>query len=201
MNENKELVSFLEPFERLRAQIEFFEQNHGIIDSNAMTLATATKEGRPSARMVLLKGLDEKGLVFYTNMESRKGREIAENPYASLLFYWRKPGRQVRIEGQLEYVSDSEADDYFYSRPQGSRIGAWASKQSQKMESRYSLEKEVAKWSAKFLSQKIERPPHWTGCRLVAESFEFWQAGKFRLHKRECYHKTKEGWALSYLYP
>lgn len=201
MSKNKELVSFSVPYNRLRKLIEFYEKEKNIIDANAMTLATATKEGRPSARMVLLKGLDDRGAVFYTNMKSRKGREIKMNPYASLLFYWREPGVQVRLEGKLEFVSDEEADEYFNSRPKGSRIGAWASQQSQELESRYALEKEVAKWSAKFLSSQIERPPYWTGCRLIAENIEFWKAGKFRLHKRECYQKQGEGWRKYKLYP
>ncbi len=201
MDEYKRLALFEEPFQRLRKLMEFYESEKNIVDANAMTLATATKEGRPSARMVLLKGLDEKGLVFYTNMESRKGREIKENPYASILFYWREPGVQVRLEGQLEAVSDAEADAYFKSRPKASQIGAWASKQSQKLESRYALEKEVAQWTAHFLTGKIKRPPYWTGCRLIAENIEFWQAGKFRLHRREYYKKIEKGWEISCLYP
>ncbi len=126
MTKTADFRPFSEPFNRLQEWIDFYE-NKGVIDSNAMALTTATADGHPSSRMVLLKGLDENGPVFYTNMESRKGREIKQNPHAALLFYWREPGRQVRIEGKLEQVSDNEADEYYQSRPRGSRIGAWAS--------------------------------------------------------------------------
>ncbi|MFV0320936.1 MAG: pyridoxamine 5'-phosphate oxidase [Alphaproteobacteria bacterium] len=201
MSKNPDFHPFLEPFNRLQKWIDFYEKQR-IVDSNAMTLCTATADGKPSARMVLLKGLDENGPVFYTNMESRKGKEILANPYAALLFFWREPGRQVRIEGKLEQVSDAEADEYYASRPRGSRIGAWASQQSRPLESRFALEKEVAKWTAKFGSGKIERPPYWTGHRLIANRFEFWQAGKFRLHTREIYEITEDKqWAFSRLYP
>ncbi len=201
MSKTAKFRPFSEPFNRLQEWINYYEKQ-GVVDSNAMTLSTATANGIPSSRMVLLKGLDENGPVFYTNMESRKGKEIQDNPYAALLFYWREPGRQVRIEGKLEQVSDIEADEYYQSRPRGSRIGAWASKQSRPLESQFSLEKEVAKRTAKLGTGKIDRPPYWTGQRLIAHRFEFWQAGKFRLHNREIYELNENKlWAISKLYP
>lgn len=201
MSKINDIRVYKEPFERLQEWISFFEKQD-IVDSNAMSLCTATADGIPSSRMVLLKGLDERGPVFYTNMQSRKGEEIKANSNAALLFYWRNPGRQVRMEGILEQVSDEEADAYYNSRPKGSRIGAWASKQSRPLESPHALEKEVAKWTAKFATSKVERPPYWTGQRMIVKRFEFWQAGKFRLHQREIYLKTEDNqWAIERLYP
>lgn len=201
MSKNLDFHPFLEPFNRLQEWIDFYEKRD-VVDSNAMTLCTSTPDGKPSARMVLLKGLDENGPVFYTNMESRKGKEILANPNAALLFFWREPGHQVRIEGKLEPVSDAEADAYFASRPRGSRIGAWASQQSRPLESRFALEREVAKWTAKFGAGEIQRPSYWTGHRLIANHFEFWQAGKFRLHTREIYEITDDKqWIINRLYP
>jgi pyridoxamine 5'-phosphate oxidase len=169
---------------------------------NAMTLATADAEGRPSARMVLLKGLDDRGFVFYTNLTSRKGRELAENPHAALVFYWKSLTRQVRIEGAIESVSGEDADAYFASRPRLSQIGAWASKQSTPLEGRFELEKRVAKYTAKFNVGAIPRPDFWSGFRLVPARIEFWKEEAFRLHDRSLYTRAGDGgWQMEKLFP
>ena len=174
-------------------------------DPNAMALATATPQGAPSVRMVLLKGHDPDGFVFYTNAHSRKGGEIRANMQAALLFHWKSLRRQVRVEGAVERVTDAEADAYFASRPRLSQIGAWASIQSRPMEGRFELEKRVAEFTAKFHVGKVPRPPHWTGYRVVPDRVEFWVEMPFRLHDRVAYHL--EGpldggtWVPERLYP
>lgn len=170
-------------------------------DPNAMCLATATPEGRPSARMVLLKGHDPRGFVFYTNLESRKGGELAANPHAALCFHWKTLTRSVRVEGRIEPVSDAEADAYYASRSRGSRIGAWASRQSRELEGRWALEKAVAEYTVQFGVGQIPRPPHWSGFRLLPERIEFWRDMPFRLHERRVFVAAGEGWALETLYP
>jgi pyridoxamine 5'-phosphate oxidase len=170
-------------------------------DPNAMTLASATKDGRPSARMVLLKDADERGFTFFTNYESRKGRELLENPQGALLFHWKSLRRQVRAVGRIETVSDAEADAYFSTRARGSQIGAWASDQSRALESRFVLEKKVAQFTAKFGLGKVPRPPHWSGFRLVPDEIEFWKDGMFRLHDRLMFHRSGGGWRTEQLYP
>jgi pyridoxamine 5'-phosphate oxidase len=167
----------------------------------AMALATADERGAPSVRMVLMRGLDERGCVFYTNLGSRKAAEIAANPRGALCFYWKSLDRQVRAEGTLEQVSDEEADAYFASRDRQSQIGAWASKQSQPLEGRLDLEKRVARYALKFNIGPVPRPPFWSGYRLRPEHIEFWQQGVFRLHERTVYHRTVEGWTTQSLYP
>lgn len=171
--------------------------------ADAMTLATADAAGRPSARTVLLKGFDERGPVFYTNLDSRKGRELAENNRAALLFHWKGLGRQIRIEGPVTLVSEAEADAYFASRPRGSQIGAWASKQSQPMPGgRAEFEQALAEVENRFAGQDVPRPPRWSGFRLVPEAFEFWEEGQYRLHKRRQYQRRPDGgWQLRTLYP
>ena len=168
---------------------------------NAMMLATADKGGHPSARMVLMKKVDDRGFVFYTNLTSRKALELQENPVAALVFYWKSLARQVRIEGSVEMVSDKEADAYHQSRPRLTQIGAWASKQSQPLEGRFELEKRVAKYTAKFNVRYIPRPEFWSGFRLLPGSIEFWKEEAFRLHDRRIYTRIEKGWMMERLYP
>lgn len=180
------------------AEAEASEPN----DPNAMALATVDETGLPNVRMVLLKGFDERGFVFYTNFESRKGREILGARKAALLFHWKSLRRQVRVRGPVEVVSDAEADEYYASRPRGSRIGAWASRQSRPLESRFALEKAVAEHGLKFGIGDIPRPPHWSGFRILPVSFEFWHDRPFRLHDRIHFDaKDEGGWEKSRLYP
>jgi len=172
----------------------------GVALPNAMTLATATKRGRPSARAVLLKGFDERGLVFYTHYRSRKGRELEENPQAMLLFCWEELERQVGIEGRASRVSAAESDDYFASRPLGSRLSAIVSPQSERVTSREALEI-LLEQAAKRWREAPPRPEHWGGYRLAPERFEFWQGRKDRLHDRLCYRKAAGGWKIERLAP
>ena len=170
-------------------------------DAISMTLATATKNGEPDARIVLLKSFDEAGFVFYTNYESRKGKELDENPQACLLFYWSKVWRQVRIEGSVEQVSDEESEDYFQSRPLGSKIGAWASNQSEAVESRDVLEQRYADLSERY-GEDVPRPPLWGGYRIRPAVIEFWQGRDNRLHDRLRYRSQEDGtWVIERLGP
>jgi pyridoxamine 5'-phosphate oxidase len=170
-------------------------------DPNAMALATADEAGRPSLRMVLMKDYDERGIVFYTNSESRKGGELLSNPRAALLFHWKSQRRQIRMEGVVEPVSAEEADAYFQSRDRASRIGAWASQQSRPLEGRFELERRVAEYTAKFGLGAVPRPDYWSGFRVLVERVEFWQEGKFRLHERLIYERGASGWSTHRLYP
>ena len=182
---------------------EWFEAAHEAEDlAEAVALATADAQGRPSVRMVLLKAADERGFTFYTNLESRKGKELAENSYASLCFYWKSQRRQIRIEGPVGAVRDGEADAYFASRAKDSQIGAWASKQSQTMKGLFEFEAAIAKYAAKYVLGDVPRPAHWSGFRIEPTSIEFWEDRKFRLHMRHVYEKNdKNIWVKRELYP
>ncbi|MBZ0164154.1 MAG: pyridoxamine 5'-phosphate oxidase [Notoacmeibacter sp.] len=171
-------------------------------DPTAMALATVDPSGMPNVRMVLLKEFSEAGFVFYTNFESTKGREILAAKKAALCFHWKSLRRQVRVRGNIEEVSDAEADAYYRSRPRGSRIGAWASKQSRPLESRFALEKAVAEYTAKHAIGDIPRPDYWSGFRLVPVSIEFWHDRPFRLHDRVMFTRAGDGsWEKTRLYP
>ena len=171
-------------------------------DANAMTLATAGSDGLPSARIVLLKGADQRGFVFYTNKQSRKAEDLAANTRAALLFHWKPLGRQVRIEGRVEHVSDDEADAYYATRPRISRLGAWASDQSRPLSQRAVLERRLAEFEAIYPGEDIPRPPHWSGFRVVPARFEFWQNMPYRLHDRTVYAKAADGsWETGKLFP
>jgi len=169
-------------------------------DPNAMILATA-HAGRPAARTVLLKAWDERGFVFYTNLESRKSSEIKHNPQVALLFYWKILHRQIRIEGAVTQVADAEADAYYATRPRGSRLGAWASAQSQPLDSRETFEARLAEAEARFPTDNIPRPAFWSGWRVTPDYFEFWQDMQYRLHDRLTYRRTDQGWETGKLYP
>jgi pyridoxamine 5'-phosphate oxidase len=172
-------------------------------DPNAMSLATVDAQGLPDVRMVLLKGVDARGFVFYTNLQSRKGEELAANPRAALLFHWKSLSRQIRVRGPVERVSEQDADAYFATRPRGAQIGAWASKQSEPLESRFALEKAVAKYTAKYAVGTVPRPPHWSGFRIVPLQMEFWHDRPFRLHQRVLFQRdaADAAWTKTGLYP
>lgn len=171
-------------------------------DSNAMALATADAEGRPSVRMVLLKGHGRDGFVFYTNRESRKAGEMAANPHAALLFHWKSRRRQIRIEGSLSLASDAESDAYFASRSRDSQLGAWASDQSRPLDSRATFEARFEEVQARFEGQDVPRPPHWGGYRLTPTHIEFWQDRAHRLHERRVFDLAGDGtWSKGLLYP
>ncbi len=170
-------------------------------DPNAMTVSTVDADGMPDSRMVLLKDLDPRGFVFYTNTHSAKGRELAANPKAAILFHWKSLRRQVRIRGLVESVTDAEADAYFASRARHSQIGAWASEQSQPLPDRLALEKRVAEMGLKFGLGKVPRPPHWSGYRIVPVTIEFWRDRPFRLHERLVFDRVADGWTTKRLFP
>lgn len=193
-------MSIADPFARFEAWMAEATKSEPN-DPNAVCLATSTPDGRPSARMVLLKGVDPRGFVFYTNLESRKGGELAANPHAALCFHWKSLHRSVRVEGPVEAVSDAEADAYYASRHRTSRIGAWASQQSRRLEGRFALEKRVAEFTVKFGLGEIPRPAFWSGFRVLPERIEFWQDMPFRLHDRSVFLRDGEGWRTETLYP
>jgi len=171
-------------------------------DPNAMCLATTTPDGKPSARMVLLKGLDDRGLVFYTNEGSKKGQQILDNPNVAVCFHWKSLRKQVRVEGIIEEVSEEEATEYYNTRHRGSRVGAWASKQSQPLGSYDELKEHVEKYEAEFENKEdIPRPDYWKGYRIKPTYFEFWIDGDYRLHQRYLYTPSDSGWDIGMLYP
>lgn len=186
-------------FARWFADAEANEPN----DPNAMSVATADADGRPSVRILLLKGFDESGFVFYSNLESHKGQELLVNPFCALGFHWKSLRRQVRIEGAVTRVTDAEADAYFQSRARGSRIGAWASQQSRPLADRQMLLDAVARFEAQYEGGEVPRPPYWSGFRVVPVAIEFWQDGAFRLHDRFRFTRPADGepWKVARLYP
>ncbi|MFI5461186.1 MAG: pyridoxamine 5'-phosphate oxidase [Isosphaerales bacterium] len=188
----------------IRQFVVWFDEasQSGVAESNAMALATATPDGRPSARMVLLRGVDDRGFAFFTNYESRKARELEANPYAALVFFWHELERQVRVEGRVERVAGEESDRYFHSRPKGARIGAWASPQSDVVASRGVLEARFGALENQYPEGEVPRPVNWGGYRLVHESIEFWQGRPNRLHDRLRYTKREQGgWLIERLAP
>lgn len=198
----EELAASDDPIAQFRAwQSEAAEKE--LNDPEAMALATADASGFPDVRMVLLKGVDQRGFVFYTNSESAKGEELAANPRAALCMHWKSLRRQVRVRGIISNVSDEEADAYFATRPKDSQIGAWASAQSRPLEGRFVFEKEIAKFAAKYALTKVPRPPYWLGYRLAPLSIEFWRDRPFRLHDRLVYRREnlESNWETVRLFP
>ena len=195
-------ADFMEPINLLNEWLGEAEKSEPN-DPSAVALATVGADGMPSQRMVLMKACDERGLVFYTNLGSKKAQELEGNPNAAMLFHWKSLRRQVRIEGAVEPTGGAEADKYFASRARASRIGAWASKQSQPMEGRFEFESAIAKYTAKFGAGEIPRPEFWSGFRLKPRYFEFWRDRKFRLHERKTYSFSEDnkGWNLAEIYP
>jgi len=195
-------AEFKKPFEQLNAWLAEAEESE-LNDPSAVSLATVSENGSPSLRMVLMKACDERGLVFYTNLGSRKALELEGNCSAAMLFHWKSLRRQIRIEGKVVPTGGDEADKYFASRARASRIGAWASKQSQPMESRFEFEAAIAKFTAKFGVGEIPRPDFWSGFRLVPDYFEFWNDRRFRLHERTTYslEKSAKLWGVAEIYP
>lgn len=191
------------PFQKFSEWLEKAKANKNIIEPTAMCLSTVNENNQPSSRMILLKKFDERGFCFFTNLTSRKGKELTQNQNVALCFYWGVLGLQIRIEGAVEKVTAKEADDYFISRRRGSQIGAWASKQSCEMKEWQEFEDRIDQITQDFQNQEVPRPPFWSGFRVVPQRIEFWQEGEFRIHKREVYVRSESnlGWEVKKLYP
>lgn len=196
----KEADSDRNPFNQFKIWFDQAVQAQ-LPEPNAMTIATATPEGKPSARMVLLKDFDERGFVFYTNYESYKSQQLAENPWGAIAFWWAELERQVRLEGRIEKVSDEESDAYYHSRPKNSQLGAWASAQSQVIPNREVLEQRLEQLKQEYETKEIPRPPHWGGFRLIPSMIEFWQGRPSRLHDRLRYRLVDGNWVRERLSP
>jgi pyridoxamine 5'-phosphate oxidase len=195
------IVKIEEPFQKFSELLKKAESNSAIVEPTAMCLSTVDENNFPSSRMILLKKFDEKGFCFFTNLTSRKGKELVQNPNVALCFYWGVLGLQIRIEGMIEKVSQKEADDYFSSRRRESQIGAWASKQSCEMKDWEEFEDRIKKITADFVGQEIPRPPFWSGFRVVPKKIEFWEEGDFRIHRRHVYVRLENGWEVKKIYP
>ncbi|MGP6156467.1 MAG: pyridoxamine 5'-phosphate oxidase [Vulcanimicrobiaceae bacterium] len=190
-----------DPFDQFRVWLEAALADERIVEPNAMTLATLGLDGRPSARTVLLRDCDRRGLTFFTNYESRKGRELQAKPFATLLFWWGSLQRQVRIDGTVERVDAADSDAYFAERPRGHQLGAWASQQSAPVPSRPYLEARVKEEEQRFAGRDVERPSYWGGFRVVPDAFEFWQGRQDRVHDRISYAREERGWQITRLSP
>jgi len=197
------IVNFNIPFQKFQEWLEKAKSNKEIVEPTAMCLATVDENNSPSARMILLKKFDESGFCFFTNLTSRKGKELSQNQNVALCFYWGILGLQIRIEGKIESVTIKEADDYFTSRRRGSQIGAWASKQSCEMQEWQEFQDRISKITEDFTGQEIPRPPFWSGFRVVPKRIEFWSEGEFRIHNREVFVKidNQQKWQVQKLYP
>ncbi len=194
-------TSLQDPFKKFSNWLDRASATKEIIEPTAMCLATVADGGFPSSRMILLKKFDERGFCFFTNLTSRKGKELNENKNVALCFYWGVLGLQIRIEGVVEKVSAQEADEYFSSRRRGSQIGAWASKQSHEMSNWSEFEERINTISQDFQGQDIPRPPFWSGFRVIPKRIEFWEEGEFRIHRREVYERHFDGWIVKKIYP